>query len=93
MLKLFPALMRWSKSLYCIFERVVHKVRIDFGTADVEVAEGFLDQPQVGSGGIEVSRERVPQTVRRDVLLDSGFAEPVGKALGDLSAADPRSAR
>lgn len=93
MLKLFPALMRWSKPLNSVFKSVVHKVRIDLGAADAKVAEGFLDQPHIGSGGVEVRRERMPQTMGRDILLYPGFTEPVGKALCDLPAAEPRSTR
>ena len=76
-----------------VLKLFVHEVSVDFSGGDVAVVESALNEKQIGGSGIKMGSERVPQAVRCDVLLDSGLAEPVGKTLGDLSAAEAVSAR
>ena len=55
-------------------------VRINFGGADVRVAEQFLDDPQVRSIFQQMSGETMPQHVRGNVAREIGPARPASDA-------------
>ncbi len=62
---------------------------VDFGRADVSVAEGSLHQSQVARPGIELRGEGVPQRVDREWPGDAGDLEPVPEPQLDLPCAEP----
>ena len=79
----------FSQTLECILQSLVRKMSVDFSRGDVSVAEGALDQQQVGRSGVEMRRERVPEAVRGDAFRDPGCIEPVFETLRDLPVAEP----
>lgn len=89
----FPGSEVRSEPFERLLQSFIGEVSVDFSGRYVAVIEGALHEQQIGSGRVEVSRERVPQAVRRDVLLDSCLTEPVSKTLRDLPRAEPCSAR
>ena len=55
-----------------ISETIPGHVRVDFGCADVGVAEQFLDHAKIGAVFEEVGGKSVSQHVRRDVSRNAG---------------------
>ena len=67
-------------------------VRVNFGRADVSMAEHFLDDAQVGAIFQKVRREAVTQHVRSDVAGDAGVFHAAFYALPHRDRRERRAA-
>lgn len=77
-----------SKILERIRQCLICEVGVDFSRRDIAMPESAFDEQQVRCSGIQVSRKRVPETVRRDTLSDPGSVEPVFEPLRNLPIAE-----
>ena len=71
------ALRPWMKPAVDFPEAVAGDVGVDFGGADVRVAEEFLDDAQIRAVLQEVRGETVSQHVGGNVALDPGVFDAV----------------
>ena len=62
-------------------EMMCRHVHVHFRRLDGTVTEHGLDGAQVGVVFEQVGREAMPERVRRDMLLDSGFSRDGGTIL------------
>jgi hypothetical protein len=63
------------------FQSAVHKVGIDLGGRYVPVPQGTLYDQQVIGGAVQMGCESVTQPMRRQVLIDARFFQPVADSI------------
>ena len=81
----------YLQSFKSLFKGLVEQVRIDLGGRNLSMTEGLLDYKEVRSAFKETRSEAMPETVRCDMLFNTGFDDPLVKSTLDLSCCDSSS--
>jgi len=75
-----------------IFECVVDDVGVNLSSGEILMTEGTLDEQNIPSSAVEVSRESVPKRVRAELLNDTCCLEPISNTSCDLPLAKTETA-